>query len=255
MNGASAARRRVLVVDSDVDFRANISDYLSMQDDMIVVGAVGDGVEALLTAKRSRPDVIVIDSMLPLLDGVGLFRHLREQNRGGEQGAACIFLVNDGQDAVLREIIGNGADYCMVKPVNLSELAYRIRRAAEDVSPQKNVYRRIAAQVLRDMQMRVNDDGFEYAERAAAILLESTGKKPRFKAVYIRVAEETAGFCMDAGKYVENDIRNAIKRMHAQNAPFYREVMGLAENDEKCPTNGVVLESVVQYIRVHHNLP
>ena len=249
----SSRKQRVLVVDADVNLRSNLADYLAMQEDMLVVGAVGDGAEALDAAIRNRPDVIVIDSMLPLIDGLGLLRHLNESRADAD--AVCIFLVNDGQDAVLREIISRGVDYCMVKPVNLFDLAHQIRAAAGGARA-ANTYRKIAARVLRDMQMRVQDDGFEYAERAVAILLSRQGRGMRYKSVYIMVEEETAGICSDSGKYVENDIRNAIRRAHAVRAPFYCAVLGLdPAQDVKCPTNGIFLSSVVQYIRVNHNLP
>lgn len=256
MSGPEKAKKtRVLIVDADVDLRCSISDYLSLQDDIIAVGAAGDGMEALAAAKTSRPDVIVIDSMLPLLDGLGLVRHLRSEQSGETRDTACIFLISDGQDALLRETLVQGADFCMIKPVDLGELADRIRTAAKGGERDQSFYRKIAAQVLRRMQMRVNDDGFEYAERSIAILLENPDKRLRFKSVYTLVSEQASGLCMDGGKYVENDIRNAVKRTHAVNAPFYREVMGFGEqSQEACPTNGAFLLSVVQYIRIHHNL-
>ena len=251
--GKAERRIRVLLVDADVDLRNNIESYLAMQQDIQPVGVTGDGAQALALASSCRPDVVIVDSMLPLINGLALLSRLREA-RGG-QSAACIFLVSDGCDAVFREIVGSGADYCMVKPVNLFDLAHQIRsvsKARADIGS----YRQIASSVLREMQMRVHDDGFEYAERAVAILLKHQGRAMRCKSVYILVEEETAGICHDAGKYVENDMRNAIRRAHRLRAPFYCEVLGISDSpDERYPTNSVFLSSVVQYIRTHYNLP
>ena len=247
-------KQSVLIVDSDTDLRNTIVEYLSMQSDICVAGSVGDGIEALTAVRQCRPDVIVIDSMLPLLDGLGLFRHIRSLSHSKGNEPACIFLVCDGQDVLLQEMISQGANYCMVKPVDLAELTYRIRHAARDACSNE-LYRKLAAHTLRAMKMRIHDDGFEYAQRAVAILLEERNRAVRYKSVYIRVEEETAEFCADGGKYVENDIRNAIKRTHAVFSPFYCEVMGFGPGEsEKCPSNGVFLASVVQYIRNHHNL-
>ena len=60
-------KQSVLIVDSDTDLRNTIVEYLSMQSDICVAGSVGDGIEALTAVRQCRPDVIVIDSMLPLL--------------------------------------------------------------------------------------------------------------------------------------------------------------------------------------------
>lgn len=79
-------KQSVLIVDSDTDLRNTIVEYLSMQSDICVAGSVGDGIEALTAVRQCRPDVIVIDSMLPLLDGLGLFRHIRSlsHSKGNE---------------------------------------------------------------------------------------------------------------------------------------------------------------------------
>jgi DNA-binding NarL/FixJ family response regulator len=80
-------RIRVLVVDDHAVVREGLRTFLSLQDGIEVVGEAGDGREAVAVAERERPDVVLMDLMMPRLDGVQAMRELRGGGGGG--GGGC----------------------------------------------------------------------------------------------------------------------------------------------------------------------
>src|SRR5690606_30066473 len=78
---STAARRvtmpiRVLLVDDQALMRAGFRMILESEDDLEVVGEAGNGYEALELARRTRPDVVLMDIRMPKMDGVEATRHL-----------------------------------------------------------------------------------------------------------------------------------------------------------------------------------
>lgn len=75
---ASAGRIRVMVVDDHPIMRSGLRDTLEAAERFEVVGQAGDGEEAVKTAQELRPDVIVMDVMMPRKDGIDACREIRE---------------------------------------------------------------------------------------------------------------------------------------------------------------------------------
>jgi NarL family two-component system response regulator LiaR len=70
---------RVLVVDDHAFVREGLRAFLDLQDGIEVVGEAADGEEGLAEAERLRPDVVLLDLVMPRLDGVAALRALRER--------------------------------------------------------------------------------------------------------------------------------------------------------------------------------
>ncbi len=68
---------RVLLVDDHAVVREGLRNFLELQDGIEVAGEAGDGEEALTAAARLHPDVVLMDLVMPRLDGVGAMRRLR----------------------------------------------------------------------------------------------------------------------------------------------------------------------------------
>jgi two-component system response regulator MprA len=111
----------VLVVDDDAKVAASVRRALQYEDLEVVVAH--DGAQALSTAIRLSPDVVVLDVMLPGLDGYGVCRALR----AAEQD--CMVLMLTARDATADRVTGldAGADDYLVKPFANEELLARVR--------------------------------------------------------------------------------------------------------------------------------
>ena len=71
---------RVLVVDDHAVVREGLRTFLELQDGIEVVGEAADGEEAVEQAERLSPDVVLMDLVMPRLDGVGAMRALRDRS-------------------------------------------------------------------------------------------------------------------------------------------------------------------------------
>ncbi|MBT8768789.1 response regulator transcription factor [Metapseudomonas boanensis] len=112
---------RILLVEDNHDILANMVDYLELKG--YVVDCARDGLSGLHLATSEHYDLIVLDIMLPGLDGYSLCRRLREEAR---RDTPVIFLT--ARDSLDDRLQGfkSGADDYLLKPFALSELAARI---------------------------------------------------------------------------------------------------------------------------------
>lgn len=115
----------VLVVDDSKDFCEIISEYIERQPDMKVVGVANDGIEALDSVFNLKPDVVILDIIMPHLDGLGVLERIMES--GTKNLPKIIMLSGIGQDKITQRAISIGADYYVIKPFDLEILVKRIR--------------------------------------------------------------------------------------------------------------------------------
>ena len=116
---------RVLVVDDHAVVRQGLRTFLSLQDGIEVVGEASDGREAIAAAQRLRPDVVLMDLVMPRVDGVQAMRELRDH----VPGARVIVLTSFLEDDRLLPAMRAGAAGYLLKNVEPSELARAVRTA------------------------------------------------------------------------------------------------------------------------------
>jgi len=116
---------KVLVVDDHAVVREGLRTFLALQDGIEVVGEAADGEEAVAQAQRLAPDVILMDLVMPRLDGVGAMRALR----ASAPESRVIVLTSFLEDDRLLPAIRAGAAGYLLKNVEPAELARAIRAA------------------------------------------------------------------------------------------------------------------------------
>jgi NarL family two-component system response regulator LiaR len=115
----------VLIVDDHAVVREGLRTFLQLQDGLKVVGEATDGLEGVEQARRLRPDVILMDLVMPKLDGVAAMRALREQ----APDSRVIVLTSFLDDERLLPAIQAGAAGYLLKNVEPAELARAIHAA------------------------------------------------------------------------------------------------------------------------------
>ncbi|MFF2089797.1 response regulator transcription factor [Paenibacillus sp. NPDC058174] len=115
------SRNQVLIVEDDANIRRFIS--INLINNGFVVSEAACGEEALQRFMEHRPDVVVLDIMLPDADGFEICRQLRER----EPAVIIVFLTARGQDLDKIKGLEIGADDYIVKPFNPLELVARIK--------------------------------------------------------------------------------------------------------------------------------
>jgi DNA-binding response OmpR family regulator len=115
-----AAESRVLIVDDEPIVRDVLSRYLSREGYEVVTAA--DGEAALQAFEASRPALVILDLMLPRIEGLEVFRRIR-----GRNGAAVIMLTARGEETERVVGLDLGADDYIGKPFSPREVVARVR--------------------------------------------------------------------------------------------------------------------------------
>jgi DNA-binding NarL/FixJ family response regulator len=137
---------RVLLADDQNLFREGLETLLSLHDDLQVVGLAANGHEALEQAARNRPDVVLMDVQMPVLDGVAATRKLRES----QPACRVILLTTFDDDEYVFEGLRAGAVGYLLKDVPAERLVEAIRAAARGESfLQPSVAARVVAEFAR----------------------------------------------------------------------------------------------------------
>ena len=119
-------RLRLLIADENKDSTALIRDYISYKDDMVIVAIARDGESACKMIDEYKPDVVVMELILPYIDGLEILK--RYQNK--EDSPSFIIISLAGFSRVAEEAFKLDAKYYVVKPFNPELLYKRIKMVA-----------------------------------------------------------------------------------------------------------------------------
>lgn len=134
----------ILLVEDDLDLAASLIDYLELEG--VTCDHAANGVHGLQLAREFQYDVIVLDVMLPKLDGLGLCANLR---RDGLDVSILMITARDSLDDKI-EGFESGTDDYLVKPFALKELLLRVQALAKRRSGQPRRY------VIGDLEVDPN---------------------------------------------------------------------------------------------------
>ncbi len=116
---------KVLIADDNYEFGNNLKDFLNGDAELEVVGIAKDGEEAYDQIITTKPDVVLLDVIMPHLDGLGVLEKLSKISLG--KTPIYIMVSAVGQDKITQKAIALGADYYVVKPFDISVLIDRIK--------------------------------------------------------------------------------------------------------------------------------
>jgi DNA-binding NarL/FixJ family response regulator len=117
---------RMLVVDDQQIEREGLATILDMLPDVSVVGSAGDGAEALELVARHRPDVVLLDLHMPVLDGVAATRRIVAEH----PSSAVLILTTFGEDDDALEALRAGARGVLTKDAGHEEISRALHQAA-----------------------------------------------------------------------------------------------------------------------------
>ena len=126
----------VIIADDNKEFCSILNDYLLNQRDIVVTGIAKDGREALTLIEEKQPDLVVLDIIMPHLDGLGVLEKLNSMNL--EKFPRIVVLSAVGQDKITQRAITLGADYYVVKPFDMDIFTKRIRDMFNDTTAIEN---------------------------------------------------------------------------------------------------------------------
>ena len=200
-------RKTVLLADANEEFRAMLRSAIEETGEFTVVGTTGDGGEAYRMILQMQPEIVVMDPILPNMDGCSVLRKLDLAKSRMNVIVVSGFLTND----LAGEMMEVGAKFFFLKPVNLESLLDRMHtvlaRPAEE-QPREVVLKNMVTNVIHEIGVPAHIKGYQYLREAIMIAVDDMDViNAVTKVLYPEVAKR---FGTTASR-VERAIRHAIE--------------------------------------------
>ncbi len=251
---------RILIADDNKDFCDCLVNCIEKQEDMTVIATAADGVDAYRKILSEKPDVALIDGIMPKLDGIGVLEKLKET--GSTISTICIMLTAVTDEKITQRAFNLGARYYIAKPFDMELLIARIRQLKE---PMPSNVRAAGAGVLAprssyDLETRVTAilheigvpahiRGYHYMREAIIMAINDIDVLNYItKELYPAIAKK----CNTTPSRVERAIRHAIEvawsrgQVDAINSLFGYTVSG----HKGKPTNSEFIALIADRLRL-----
>ncbi|NLJ57512.1 MAG: sporulation transcription factor Spo0A [Tissierellia bacterium] len=120
---------KVVIADDNKEFRRILKDFLISKKLFDIVDMADDGLKALESVEKHQPDILILDIIMPHLDGLGVLERLHKKDLN--KFPKVIILSAVGHDKVTQRAINMGVDYYIVKPFNFESFAERLLQISE----------------------------------------------------------------------------------------------------------------------------
>ncbi|MBW8348061.1 sporulation transcription factor Spo0A [Bacillus sp. IITD106] len=254
---------KVCIVDDNRELVGLLDDYISSQEDMEVVGTAHNGQDCLQLVEETNPDVLILDIIMPHLDGLGVLEQLRESNVSFPN---VIMLTAFGQEDVTTKAVELGASYFILKPFDMEHLANHIRQVSgkatqikrktttvtkgQSETKPRNLEASITS-VIHEIGVPAHIKGYLYLREAISMVyndIELLGSIT--KVLYPDIAKK---FNTTASR-VERAIRHAIEVAWSRgNVDSISSLFGYTVSMSKAkPTNSEFIAMVADKLRLEH---
>ncbi|MGI5838847.1 MAG: sporulation transcription factor Spo0A [bacterium] len=247
---------RIVIADDSQEFRQVLKDYLCRQPDMEVTGVAGNGAEAVEILPGADADVLLLDNIMPHLDGIGVLERMQQMQL--PHRPKVIMLTAFGQENVARQVMATGADYYIMKPFSLDTLAHRIRQISSGQAPCSYAPAPLpdgrrdpgeeVTNLIRDIGVPAHIKGYQYLRAAILLALEDMEIMGAVtKELYPSVAKRFA----TTPERVERAIRHAIEvACDRGNADLLRALFGQQRMRQNKPTNSEFIATAADKLRM-----
>ncbi len=254
------------MVDDNRELVNLLDEYLSSQDDIEVLGVAFNGQDCLNMLQDKQPDVLVLDIIMPHLDGLAVLEKLRDLNL--EKQPSVIMLTAFGQEDVTKKAVDLGAAYFTLKPFDMENLASRIRQVSGKSTPiiKRNSSNQIVrsqpessprnldaniTSIIHEIGVPAHIKGYLYLREAISMVyndIELLGSIT--KVLYPDIAKK---FNTTASR-VERAIRHAIEVAWSRgNIDSISNLFGYTVSMSKAkPTNSEFIAMVADKLRLEH---
>lgn len=262
----------VLIADDNKEFCSILNDYLLNQKDIVVTGIAKDGREALELIQQKQPDLVVLDIIMPHLDGLGVLEKLNGMDL--DKMPRVIVLSAVGQDKITQQAITLGADYYVVKPFDMDIFTKRIREMfnTQDVETKRRsvstqvVEREAAAtsrgpidleteitSIIHEIGVPAHIKGYMYLREAITMVVNDM---ELLSAVTKELYPSIAKKYNTTASRVERDIRHAIEVAWGRGqVDAINKLFGYTVHNEKGkPTNSEFIAIIADKLRLKNKV-
>lgn len=250
---------KVLIADDNLEFCSILQDYLNGESELEVVAVAHNGVEALKQIQEHSPDVVVLDIIMPYLDGIGVLEKLNK----AESMPQVVVLTTLGQESMTKRAVELGAVYYILKPFDLEVLSMRIKQLFEStpvttkhtqnvnmnasVKP-KNLSVEVT-NIIHQMGVPAHVKGYQYLRDAILLVIDEVSLLGAVtKELYPLIAQK---YDTTASR-VERAIRHAIELSWDRgNVEMMNKFFGYTINIQRGkPTNSEFIAMVADKLRM-----
>ena len=198
--------RKVIIADANESFRAMLREIIEQDGGFTVAASVGDGRSALEQVRELAPDLLILDVVLPELDGFGVLDQLRREELPVRTMIVSAFFT----EQVVSEALSKGAAYFMPKPFENAALLDRMRAVCQPAQPAahaKNL-KNMVTDIIHEIGVPAHIKGYQYLREAILIAVEDMDV---INAVTKVLYPEVARRFSTTPSRVERAIRHAIE--------------------------------------------
>ncbi|MCB2294452.1 sporulation transcription factor Spo0A [Clostridium algoriphilum] len=262
----------IIIADDNKEFCNILNDYLLMQNDIVVTGIAENGVEALRLIEEKKPDLVVLDIIMPILDGLGVLEKLNKMDL--DPMPRIIILSAVGQERITQRAISLGADYYVIKPFDMEVFIKRIRQTLNNTICGADVKKTLAdventeiiinknqpldmieqiTKIIHEIGIPANIKGYMYLREAINMVVNNTSLLSSVtKELYPSLGKE---FNTTASR-VERAMRHAIEVAWTRGeVETINKIFGYTIRNEKGkPTNSEFIAMVADKLRLENRV-
>ncbi len=250
---------KVIIADDNRELCQLLQDHIKKQPDMALVGTAFNGAEVVDMIPAKNPDVIILDIIMPHLDGIGVLERMASMRLN--RRPKVIMLTAFGQESITQKVVELGADYYILKPFDLDTLVDRIRQLA-GTPTQKGSYSSMnihqsnaknldiqVTNIIHEIGIPAHIKGYQYLREAIILVVEDMDM---LSAVTKELYPTVASKFNSTSSRVERAIRHAIEVAWTRgNMELITALFGYTVNTERGkPTNSEFIAMVADKLRM-----
>jgi len=250
---------KVCLVDDNQELVRIMEEYFETQEDIEVVGTAYNGRDSLELIVENKPDVVILDIIMPHMDGIAVLKEMKELSLDKQPN--IIMLTAFGQEDVMKNAAQLGASYFILKPFDLEYLAEQVRQ----VSGETKIERRTAkhpdhkqkkfdleasiTNIIHEVGVPAHIKGYMYLREAITMIFNDVELLGSItKVLYPDIAKKYN----TTPSRVERAIRHAIEVAWSRgNVESISDLFGYTVSSSKAkPTNSEFIAMVADHLRL-----
>lgn len=249
---------KIMVVDDNKEFVKLLNMYINSQKDMEALEPIFDGTDAAKKIAQSKPDVLLLDIVMPEKDGLTVLEEMKDEV--GMEKPLTVVMSAIGQEKITQKAISLGATYYVVKPFDMVALINRVRDILKEKDNIKNEYlvaygnKELPLEVrvtkmIHDVGVPAHIKGYQYIREAIILAISDEDMINNVtKMLYPTLAKK---FNTTPSR-VERAVRHAIEvAWNRGQIEMHEKIFGYTVNSNKGkPTNSEFIAMVADRIRL-----
>ncbi|MCI8617353.1 MAG: sporulation transcription factor Spo0A [Clostridia bacterium] len=263
-------KTKIAIADDNEDYIEDLRKYINRYKYLEVIGTANDGDEAYEMIKCKKPDIVILDIIMPYLDGIGLLEKINRQKI--KDNTIYIIVSEVKEERIVKKALKLGATYYMFKPIDFKVLSQRIKELSDKEfnentekfkkkpkyietprgdSNSKNLEIEIT-NIIHDLGVPAHIKGYHYIREAIIMAVNNMSIVNRItKEIYPAVAYKYG----TTPSRVERAIRHAVETAWGRgDLKTTRSIFGYTVSISKGkPTNSEFIAMIADKIRLELN--